>query len=298
MKILLFGKNGQIGWELRRSLSPLGELISLGSNDISPSGDLADLSGLSSTVQAIEPDVIVNAAAYTAVDRAETEPTLSRLINARAPGVLADCANRLDALLVHYSTDYVYAGTGARPWQEDDPVQPCNAYGQTKAEGDRAIQTSGCRHLIFRTSWVYAPRRTNFLRTMLRLARERNALEVVDDQWGVPTSAELIADITAHAILTTRKLPETSGLYHLVPGGETTWCRYAQFALGNARDLGLMLAIEPENIQPISSEAFRTIATRPLNSRLCTRKLTRTFELTLPDWTLGVQRAVCELLER
>ena len=204
MKILLFGRNGQVGWELQRSLAPLGELVALGRSDEgSPHcGRLDDTASLAASVRQVRPDVIVNAAAYTAVDRAENEPDLARAVNATGPGVLADESAALGALLVHYSTDYVFDGSGADPWTEGDRTGPLNVYGRTKLEGEELIRASGCRHLIFRTSWVYASRGNNFARTMLRLAGERDVLNVVDDQFGAPTAADLLADVTAHAIRT------------------------------------------------------------------------------------------------
>ncbi|MBP8138632.1 MAG: dTDP-4-dehydrorhamnose reductase, partial [Alicycliphilus sp.] len=205
MKILLLGKNGQLGWELQRSLAPLGELVALDRRG-APGlcGDLGEPDGLAATVRALRPDVIVNAAAYTAVDRAESEPDLARRINAHAPAALAREAAACGALLLHYSTDYVFHGQGQRPWAEDDPTGPLNVYGQTKLAGEQAIVQAGCRHLILRTSWVHAARGGNFARTMLRLARQQPRLTVIDDQWGAPTGAELIADVSAHAIVQLR----------------------------------------------------------------------------------------------
>ncbi|MCC6813834.1 MAG: dTDP-4-dehydrorhamnose reductase, partial [Rubrivivax sp.] len=212
MKILLLGKNGQLGWELQRSLAPLGELVALDRRG-APGlcGDLGEPDGLAATVRQLCPDVIVNAAAYTAVDRAESEPELARRINAHAPAVLAREAAACGALLVHYSTDYVFHGQGQRPWAEDDPTGPLNVYGQTKLEGEQAILRSAGRHLILRTSWVYAARGGNFARTMLRLARQQPRLTVIDDQWGAPTGAELIADVSAHAIVQLRARPDKAG---------------------------------------------------------------------------------------
>ncbi|MCB2038840.1 MAG: dTDP-4-dehydrorhamnose reductase, partial [Ottowia sp.] len=208
MKILLLGKNGQVGWELQRSLAPLGELVALDRQG-APGlvGDVSDLEGLAATVRALRPQLIVNAAAHTAVDKAESEPDLARRLNAEAPAVLAREAAACGALLVHYSTDYVFDGSGERPWREDDATGPLGVYGRTKLEGEQAIAASGCRHLILRTSWVYAARGGNFAKTMLRLARERERLTVIDDQWGAPTGAELIADVTAQAVAQLRQAP-------------------------------------------------------------------------------------------
>ena len=219
MKVLLLGKNGQVGWELQRSLAPLGELVALDRHSTLEDGgcgDLNDLDGLRETVTRLRPDVIVNAAAHTAVDKAESEPELARALNAAAPGVLAEAAHAVGALLVHYSTDYVFDGSGTAPWTEDAATGPLSVYGQTKLEGEQLIAASGARHLIFRTSWVYAARGGNFAKTMLRLAQERERLTVIDDQFGAPTGAELIADVTAHAIRQT--LRERRWLRHLPPG--------------------------------------------------------------------------------
>ena len=295
MKILLFGKDGQVGWELQRSLAPLGGLIALGSSSTDPCGDLADLDGIRATVTSLRPDVIVNAGAYTAVDQAETDTARADLLNAAAPGALAAAAADLDALLVHYSTDYVFDGRGTRPWREDDAICPCNAYGAGKAAGEQALRDSGARHLLFRTSWVYASRGHNFLRTMLRLAEERTALRVIDDQRGVPSGAELIADVTAHAIARASLSPELCGTYHLAPAGETSWHDYAVFAIETARQLGVAVQVSRDAIEPIGTCEYPTPARRPLNSRLNTTRLEQAFGLTMPDWRAGVRRAVDEL---
>src|SRR5476649_452996 len=231
MKILLLGKNGQVGWELQRSLAPLGQVLALDSKSQDYCGDLNDLQGLAATVQRFAPDVIVNAAAYTAVDKAESEPDQALRVNAQAPAVLAAEAQKINALLVHYSTDYVFAGDGQTPWQESDPVGPLSVYGATKLQGEQAIQDAGCAHLILRTSWVYAARGNNFAKTMLRLAAERDSLNVTDDQFGAPTGAYLLSDVTAHAIRAVRLNPQLHGIYHLAVAGGTTWHRYARFVL-------------------------------------------------------------------
>jgi dTDP-4-dehydrorhamnose reductase len=297
VKILLLGKNGQVGWELQRSLAPLGELIALDSKSQAYRGDLADLSGLAQTVRDIAPDVIVNAAAYTAVDKAETDLQQARLVNAEAPQVLAREAKQLGALLVHYSTDYVFPGDGQDPWQETDAVAPLNAYGQTKLEGEQAIQASGCAHLIFRTSWVYAARGNNFAKTMLKLARERDSLNVINDQFGAPTGAELLADVSAHAIRATRKDARLGGLYHLAPSGETSWYDYARFVLAQAQAAGIGLRVSSEQVGAIATESYPTPAKRPKNSRLSTQKLQQAFALNLPQWQQGVARMLQEILE-
>ena len=298
MKILLLGKNGQVGWELQRSLAPLGELIALDVSSKERCGDLTDLGGLARTVRAVAPDVIVNAAAHTAVDKAESEPQLVRTINALAPGVLAQEAGHINAWLIHYSTDYVFDGSGDKPWLETDATAPLNVYGATKLEGEQMIQQSGCRYLIFRTSWVYGARGGNFAKTMLGLARERDSLNVINDQIGAPTGADLLADITAHAIRTARQHSEVSGLYHLVAGGETSWHGFASFVIGFARREGIALKVAPGAIKPVPTSAFPTPAKRPHNSRMDTTKLRRTFDLNLPSWESGVARMLSEVLEK
>lgn len=297
MKILLLGMNGQVGWELQRSLAPLGELIALDADSKELCGDFTDLDGLARTVRAVAPDVIVNAAAHTAVDKAESEAELARSINALAPGVLAQEARRANAWLLHYSTDYVFDGSGNNPWLETDATGPLNVYGATKLEGEQLIQQSGCRHLIFRTEWVYGARGGNFARTMLRLASERDSLSVIDDQIGAPTGADLLADITALAIRTVRHRPELSGLYHLVAGGETSWHGYAGFVIDFARRAGIALKVAPDAIKPVPTSAFPTPARRPHNSRMDTKKLRDTFDFRLPPWQTGVTRMLTEILE-
>ena len=296
MKILLLGKNGQVGWELQRSLAPLGELIALDRHSADLCGDLSNLAGLANTVRAIRPDVIVNAAAHTAVDRAESEPELANTLNALAPGVLAQEAAQLGALLVHYSTDYVFDGSGERPWQETDTPAPLSVYGHTKLAGERRIQAAGVRHLIFRTSWVYGARGGNFAKTMLRLAQERERLTVINDQFGAPTGADLLADVTAHAIRQVLAQPQDCGLYHLAAAGETTWHAYAQHVLAQARLAQPTLSIKATEVAPVPTSAFPTPARRPLNSRLATHHLQTTFGLTLPPWQQGVNRMLAEVL--
>jgi dTDP-4-dehydrorhamnose reductase len=276
----------------------LGELIALDAHSKELCGDFTDLDGLARTVRSIAPDVIVNAAAHTAVDKAESEPELVRTINALAPGVLAQEAKRANAWLIHYSTDYVFDGSGDKPWLETDPVAPLNVYGTTKLEGEQLIRQAGCRHLIFRTSWVYGARGGNFAKTMLRLARERDSLSVINDQIGAPTGADLLADITAHAIRTAQPRPELSGLYHLVAGGVTSWHGYASFVIDFARRAGITLKIAPDAIKPVPTSAFPTPAKRPHNSRMDTTKLQHTFDLYLPAWQTGVTRMLGEVLEK
>lgn len=299
MKILLLGKNGQVGWELQRSLAPLGELIALDRHSTAADGgcgDLSQLDALRQTVLALRPDVIVNAAAHTAVDKAESEPALARAINATAPAVLARCAAETGAWLVHYSTDYVFDGSGDQPRSEDAPTGPLSVYGQTKLEGEDAIRASGCKHLILRTSWVYAARGGNFAKTMLRLAGERERLTVIDDQIGAPTGADLLADLTAQMLRTAMAQPELelSGTYHAVAAGQTSWHGYAGFVVEQARRLGRELTVQA--IEPVPTTAFPTPARRPLNSRLDTAKLQATFGLRLPPWQQGVERMLAEIL--
>ena len=295
MNILLFGKGGQVGWELQRSLAPLGKVIALDCGcEGDFCGDFGNLQGLAETVRRVAPDVIVNAAAYTAVDKAESEPEQARMINALAPGVLADEAQSLGAWLVHYSTDYVFDGSGNQPWRESDRTGPLNVYGQTKLEGEQAV--ARCRkHLIFRTSWVYAARGANFAKTMLRLAAERDQLKVISDQIGAPTGAELLADVTAHALLAVQDKPGLAGLYHLTAAGETSWCDYARFVIEHARRAVLPVRVTPEAIEAIPTSAYPTPARRPLNSRLDTRKFQAAFGLRLPSWEAGVERMLTEI---
>ncbi|MDH1146518.1 dTDP-4-dehydrorhamnose reductase [Pseudomonas mosselii] len=295
MKILLLGKDGQVGWELQRSLAPLGQVVALNARSEAFCGDLANLEGLAKTVVDIAPDVIVNAAAYTVVDKAESEPERAHLINALAVEALARAAKAIGALLVHYSTDYVFPGSGVTAWREDLPVAPLNVYGQSKLAGEQAIQASGCAHLILRTSWVYAARGSNFARTMLRLAVERDTLAVIDDQVGAPTGADLIADVTAHAVRAVRSNPELCGLYHLAAAGETTWCGYARYVLEQAAELGVELRVCAEQVKALTTDAYPTPAKRPANSRLDTRKLQQAFDLSLPDWHQGVARMLVEI---
>jgi dTDP-4-dehydrorhamnose reductase len=299
MKILLLGQNGQVGWELQRALAPLGEVVGC---DLDSPGDLrADFSqpeALRALVRRVRPDAIVNAAAHTAVDKAESEPELARTINATAPGVLAQEAAALGAWLLHYSTDYVFDGSGTQPRDEDDPTGPLSIYGRTKLEGEQAIRASGCRHLILRTSWVYAARGGNFVRTMLRLAAERDELKVIDDQIGAPTGADLLADATAHAWRAAMAQPDLAGTYHCVAGGETSWHGYARFVIEWARAQGQPIRVAPGAIQAVPTTAFPTPARRPLNSRLSTARLQRAFGLQLPHWQTGVERLLHEVLGR
>ena len=297
MKILLLGKNGQVGWELQRSLAPLGDLIALDRHSVDGlSGDLSDLDALRATIRKVQPDVIVNAAAYTAVDKAEAETELADRVNALASQVMAEEALALGAWLIHYSTDYVFSGIGTAPWSESDAVAPVNHYGATKLAGEQAITASGCKHLIFRTSWVFGARGNNFAKTMLRLAKDRETLSVIADQIGAPTGADLIADVTALAIQQAVSRPELSGLYHLAAGGEVSWHGYASHVIEFAQANGEQLAVTA--INPIETTAYPTPARRPLNSRLNTQKLRDNFSLHLPDWQSGVTRMIREVLNK
>lgn len=295
MRILLLGRNGQVGWELQRALAPLGAVVALDRHgDGGLCGDLSRPAALADSVRALAPEVIVNAAAYTAVDKAESERELAWRINAEAVGALAQEAARANALLLHYSTDYVFDGSGTRPWREDDATGPLSAYGASKLAGEDAVRDSGCRHLILRTSWVYAARGANFAKTMLRLAAERERLTVVADQAGAPTGAELIADVSAHALRATLADPALCGSYHLAAAGETSWHTYAGFVVDEARRLGASLKVA--EIAPIPTADYPTPAARPLNSRLDTSRLRTRFGLHLPDWQDGVARMLREVL--
>lgn len=295
MKILLLGCRGQVGWELQRALAPLGEVISLAREPREGlCGDLERHDELKRTIHRLEPRIIANAAAYNDVNGAETESERAERVNAEAPGVLAAEAARLDAWLVHYSTDYVFDGGGTAPWREDDRPAPLNVYGATKWRGEQSVRSAGCRHLIFRTQWVYAARGENFMRRMLRLALERDTLEVVADQHGAPTGAELVADVTAHALRQAMARDALSGTYHLAARGETTWHGYARFVVDVARRAGWPVRPTDAEILAVATSDFPAAARRPLNCRLDVDRLEQTFGLRLPDWHTGVARAVAE----
>jgi len=297
MKILLLGKGGQVGWELQRSLSILGDVVAC---DFDSAGELkadfSDPESLVPLIRSVRPDAIVNSAAHTAVDKAESEPDLARAINALAPGVIAREAAALGACLVHYSTDYVYDGSGDHVRDETAATAPLSVYGRTKLEGEKLIRDSGCSHLILRTSWVYAARGGNFARTMLRLAAEREELKVIADQIGAPTGADLLADVTALALPRLRQQPALGGVYHCVAGGQISWHGYAQLVIEWARSKGHAVKVAPDQVLAIPTSAYPTPAQRPLNSRLNTDKLQSTFGITLPPWQLGVQRMLGEVL--
>ena len=290
MKILLLGQNGQLGWALQRSLALLGTLQCPETAGQPRVADLARPEALAEWVREQRPDVIVNAAAYTAVDTAEKEPERAHAINAAAPAALAGVAAQLGAWFIHYSTDYVFDGSGQTPHAEGDATAPLSVYGRTKREGELAVIQSGGRHLILRTSWVYGTRGGNFARTMLRLAQEREVMRVIDDQVGAPTSADLLADITAQALPQLLAHPERGGLYHAVAAGETSWHGYASHVIEQARQIRPDLPWKVRDIEAIPSSAYPVAAQRPLNSRLDTRKLCQTFGLQMPPWQHGVDR--------
>ena len=300
MKILLLGRNGQLGWELERSLAPLGEVVALASqaqdNPNQWCGDLADLEGLRQAVRAVAPDLVVNAAAYTAVDKAQTEVEKAYAINAQAPALLAEETLRLGAWLMHFSTDYVFDGSGETPWRESDSCAPLSVYGASKRQGELEIARNP-KHLILRTSWVYAARGSNFAKTMLRLGAEREELRVIDDQIGAPTGAELLADASAQALRQAMAQPDLAGLYHCAAAGQTSWHGYAQFVLQEARRLGMPLKVAPERVLPIQSAQYSVAAPRPLNSRLDCSRFGDIFSIHLPFWQLGVRRILQEIVE-
>ncbi|NOT21852.1 MAG: dTDP-4-dehydrorhamnose reductase [Nitrospiraceae bacterium] len=297
MKILLLGKNGQVGFELQRALAPLGEVCAVDQ----PECDLAEASAIRELVRSFKPDLIVNPAAYTAVDKAESNQEMAHALNAVAPGVLGEEAAKLGAWVMHYSTDYVFDGIKPGAYTEDDPTNPQNVYGRTKRAGEIALQQSGARHLIFRTSWVVGAHGSNFAKTILRLAAEREDLTVVADQYGAPTSAALLADVTAQLVWQRQRAGGESfgfGLYHLVAGGETNWCDYAKFVLSEALAAGQPLKLLPDSIRAITSSEYPTPAKRPANSRMDTSKLRSTFGLELPDWKIGVRHILQQILGR
>lgn len=296
MRILLLGCRGQVGWELSRSLVPLGEVVALDQPDV----DLARPEGMREAVGSAAPDVVVNAAAFTAVDRAEEEEALAMRVNSESVAELARAAAARGALLVHYSTDYVFDGSGVRPWTEADRPAPLNAYGRSKLAGELAVAASGCRHLLLRTSWVYAARGHNFVRTVLRLAAEREGLRVIADQHGAPASAEFLADVTALMVARTAVASPGSdallGTYHVAPRGETSWHGIAVHAVARAAALGAVLRATPGAITPIPAVDYPLPAPRPANSRLCVDKVERAFGIRCPDWRCHLDRAVAELV--
>jgi len=301
MKILLLGKNGQVGWELQRALQPLGEVIALdrSNNEIGLCGDIANFSAIEHVLKQIQPDIVVNATAYTAVDKAESEQDAADLINHTAVAYLAERCKQQNILLIHYSTDYVFDGMGVNAWTEDEVKQPVNYYGRSKRDGEIALENSQVRFINFRTCWVYGTHGHNFIKTMLKLAQTKDELSIIQDQVGVPTGAALIADITAqvlryYSLQSSGQQAMLHGHYHLAPAGETTWYDYAQFIFAQARQSGINLAIQ--RVTPIATSAYPTPARRPLNSRLNTQKLKHTFKLHLPEWKQGVTQVIQEIL--
>ncbi len=302
MKLLVTGATGQIGWQLQRTLAPLGEVVALTRDQC----DLSDPEQCATVVRAQKPDILLNAAAYTAVDKAESEPELARTVNATAPGRMAEELALTGGLMVHYSTDYVFDGAKPEPYSEDDATGPLNVYGRTKLEGEQAIAASGCRYIILRTSWVYDIRGKNFLRTVLRLAREKHELRMVNDQYGSPTWARAIAEATL-AILARMGQPaalKPSGVYHLTAAGSTTWAGFAEAILQEYSDLlawpadsgefsGPLLA---ERVIPIASSTFKAAALRPSNSKLSNARLEREFGVRLPDWQHLLRLAMLEAI--
>jgi dTDP-4-dehydrorhamnose reductase len=301
MKLLLLGKSGQVGFELRRALAPLGKVIAIDRTGC----DLTDASAIRNLVTHTKPAVIVNAAAYTTVDRAETDSELAYAVNAVAPGVLGEAAAKLGALVIHYSTDYVFDGSRQDPYLESDATNPQSIYGASKLAGELALARSGAKHLIFRTSWVVGAYGSNFAKTMLRLASQRSELKVVSDQLGAPTSASLIADVTAHVIC--HVLPSVEdrgafssyqGTYHLVASGVTNWHAYACHVIDRARDAGQPVTVTPDAVLPIQTKDYPTPAKRPHNSRLDTQKISDTFGLLMPDWRDGVDHILDQLFQK
>lgn len=291
MKILLLGKDGQVGWQLQRSLAPHGDVVACGRDQC----DLADTDRIRSVVREVRPAIIVNAAAYTAVDKAESEPDIAHPINAVAPGVLAEEGARQGALLLHYSTDYVFDGNKGAPYVEDDPTGPQSVYGRSKLEGEERVRAVGGKSLIFRTSWVFGARGGNFVKTILRLAREKESLDVVDDQFGSPTPAAMIATVTGVGLAMLRHgaaLDEgESRLYHLAASRPVSWCEFARTIVGLVSQMpGFDLRLKPEGINAIPSSAYPTPARRPMNSRLACSKLESDFGLRMPDWQPYLER--------
>jgi len=298
MKLLLFGANGQVGWKLQQSLAPLGDLKICNRDN----ANFNDLCELQSIIKKFAPDIIINAAAYTNVDKAESEKEQAFQINANAIELLSNEAKRINAWLIHYSTDYVFDGSQLSPYKEEDKPNPQTIYGKSKLEGEKLIAKSGCKHIIFRTSWLYSIRGKNFLNTIIRLAKNQNELRIVSDQVGAPTSAELVANISALCIyrICQKKLEsrEFSGIYHLTASGSTSWCAFAKYFLSEAENLGEVFLVKSSEIIEISSSELILPANRPLNSLLSSGKLCKTFNLNLPSWEGLVDRVINEIYLR
>lgn len=298
-RLLLLGANGQLGHQLAVSLQPLGEVKALSRVDADLANPAALREVLGRIAKTFQPTVIVNAAAYTAVDKAQTETELAHAANSASPAVLAELAKTWNATLVHYSTDYVFDGSGTQPWQESDTTNPLSVYGQTKRDGELAIAALCPKHLILRTSWVVGTHGGNFLKTMLRLAAERDALRVVADQVGAPTSTELLADVTVKLLQAMADAADNDarwGTYHVAAAGEVSWHGYAQHVIAGALQRGAQLKASPEAVSPITTAEYPVPAPRPLNSRLNTHKLQTTFGVALPDWQVGVDAILNQLI--
>lgn len=293
MKILLTGKDGQVGFELRRSLAVIGHVQAIGSADC----DLSDEVAIRQAIRAYRPDVIVNSAAYTAVDRAENDAEKAHLINAHAPTVLAEEAQALNAMIVHYSTDYVFDGSKAVAYVESDIPNPLGVYGASKLAGESGVVRTCSRHLILRTSWVVGAHGGNFAKTMLRLASEKENLNVVSDQWGSPTSASYLADITAHLVRQAHKADFPFGLYHVAGAGQTNWHTYAMYVIGRARQAGWPIRVAPDAIRAITTSDYPSPTKRPANSRLDSTKLRNTFGLHVPEWQAGVDYILDQIFD-
>ena len=298
MKLLLFGSNGQVGWELQRSLAPLGSVKACDRHTV----DLENPRAVTAAINDYSPDVIVNAAAYTAVDKAESEPDKAQSVNAKAVELLANEAKRRNIWLLHYSTDYVFDGEKSGLYSETDKPNPLNTYGSSKLQGEIALQESGCRHLIFRTSWVYSARGSNFVKTIVRLAGEKDRMDIVADQVGAPTSAVFIADATATCLYRVAHGNEFGaqvvGVYHLTASGSTSWHGFARYLLDELHSRNSERRLRSQNVHPVTTARYRSAAKRPLNSRLDTQKLTDTFSIYPPPWQFHVQRLIAELCRR
>ncbi len=291
MNILLLGKTGQVGHELQRSLLPLGDVAALGRDDV----NLEDLASINQVLERHAPNIIVNATAYTAVDKAESDEATASMVNAESVKIMAEYADKANALLVHYSTDYVYDGEKASAYIETDTTNPQSAYGRTKLAGEHAILASGCQYLIFRTSWVFSAYGGNFINTIMRLAAERDSLSIVADQIGAPTSAELIADVTALAIFAHKTNAIAHGIYHLSGTGEVSWHGFATHIITRLQENGVALKLSAGAVHPIESEEYPLPAKRPKNSRLDTGKLSNTLGLKIPHWSIYVDRTIDQL---